>query len=71
MKWLQRIQALDTLTFNWCMARRRRERITALSRAVSRSADGWLYLLFFGVYSLAQPESGHNAGEDRCPGFCR
>lgn len=58
MKWLQRIQQLDTLTFNWCMARRRRERITALSRAVSRTADGWLYLVFFGIYALAQPESG-------------
>jgi undecaprenyl-diphosphatase len=58
MKWLQTIQYLDILTFNWCMARRRREQLTALSRAVSKTADGWMYLLFFGCYAMIEPESG-------------
>jgi undecaprenyl-diphosphatase len=58
MKWLQAIQSIDTQTFNWCMARRRREQLTALSRAVSMTADGWMYLLFFTVYAATQRESG-------------
>ncbi|MEP4547290.1 MAG: phosphatase PAP2 family protein [Saccharospirillum sp.] len=58
MKWLQTIQHLDIQTFNWCMARRRREQLTALSRAVSRTADGWMYLLFFAFYALVQRDSG-------------
>ena len=58
MKWLQLIQQLDIQTFNWCMARRRREQLTALGRAISRTADGWLYLVFFVLYGLFQPESG-------------
>lgn len=58
MKWLQLIQQLDIQTFNWCMARRRREQLTALGRAISRTADGWLYVLFFVLYGVFQPESG-------------
>jgi len=58
MKWLRLIQQLDIHTFNWCMARRRREQLTALGRAISRTADGWLYLVFFVLYGLFQPESG-------------
>ncbi|WP_028669633.1 phosphatase PAP2 family protein [Saccharospirillum impatiens] len=58
MKWLQTIQHLDIRTFNWCMARPRREQLTALSRAVSRTADGWMYLLFFTCHALVQPSSG-------------
>lgn len=58
MKWLAPIQEFDVQIFNWCMARRRRERLTALSRAVSRSADGWLYLVFFALYALTGGQAG-------------
>lgn len=58
MKWLQRIQQLDIQSFNWCMARRHREQMTALGRAISRTADGWLYVLFLSLYAVIQPESG-------------
>lgn len=58
MKWLQTIQYLDIRTFNWCMARRRREQLTALSRAVSKTADGWMYVLFFALFAMVHPDSG-------------
>lgn len=58
MKWLAPIQEFDIQIFNWCMARRRREQLTALSRAVSRSADGWLYLVFFASFALTGGQAG-------------
>lgn len=58
MKWLYLVQRLDIQAFNWCMARRRRAQLTALGRAVSRTADGWPYLLFFLAFALFQPETG-------------
>lgn len=56
MKWLQPIQQLDIHLFRWCMARRRRELLTALSRSISKTADGWLYLVFIIAYSLIPPQ---------------
>ncbi|MHA7879381.1 MAG: phosphatase PAP2 family protein [Saccharospirillum sp.] len=58
MKWLTPIQQFDVRIFYWCMARRRREQLTALSRAVSRSADGWLYLVFFAGYAVTGGSAG-------------
>lgn len=54
MKWLQPIQEFDLSLFQWCMARRRRELLTALGRAISKTADGWLYLAFAFVYGLLE-----------------
>ena len=51
-KLLAGIQKLDLLTFGWCHARRRIGVLAAGARRVSRSADGWLYLLFPLLYSL-------------------
>ena len=55
MRWLQPIQRLDVALFYWCMARRRRETLTAFGRAVSKTADGHLYLLFALGYWLIAP----------------
>ena len=52
MKLLQPIQQFDLSLFRWCMARRRRELLTAFGRAISKTADGWLYLVFLLVYGL-------------------
>lgn len=54
MKWLQPVQNFDLALFNWCMARRRREMLTALGRAISITADGWLYILFAVVYGFLE-----------------
>lgn len=69
MKWLQLIHHLDIQTFNWCMARRRREQLTALSRAVSRTADGWLYVLFFLSYAFFQEGSGYELAQTAALAF--
>ncbi len=69
MKWLQLIHHLDIQTFNWCMARRRREQLTALSRAVSRTADGWLYVLFFLSYAFIQEGSGYELAKTAALAF--
>lgn len=53
MNLLQPIQQLDHSLFHWCMARRRREQLTSLGRAISVTADGWFYLLFAAVYAAA------------------
>lgn len=58
MKWLHVVQSLDIQAFNWCMTRRHRVVLTAWSRAISRSADGWLYLAFFFAYGVFQPQDG-------------
>ncbi|WLD59494.1 phosphatase PAP2 family protein [Salinispirillum sp. LH 10-3-1] len=39
------IHQIDVRTFTWCMGRKRRERITWLSRHLSRTADGPMYLV--------------------------
>ena len=45
MRILQSIHNYDILTFDWCLRRKRRELAVRLSRAVSSSADGPLYVL--------------------------
>ncbi|MDX1341868.1 MAG: phosphatase PAP2 family protein [Reinekea sp.] len=56
MKWLEPIQQFDLTLFQWCMARRRRELLTSLGRAVSKTADGWVYALFaLGFAALSWP----------------
>ncbi|MEJ2045846.1 MAG: phosphatase PAP2 family protein [Reinekea sp.] len=52
MKWLEPIHRFDLNLFRWCMARRRRELLTSLGRAVSKTADGYLYVLFPALYAL-------------------
>ncbi len=52
MKWLEPIHRIDLSLFRWCMALRRRELLTNLGRAVSKTADGYLYLLFPAIYAL-------------------
>jgi len=42
---LARIQAGDMVTFAWCMQRKHRRLLCGVSRAVSRSADGFYYPL--------------------------
>lgn len=60
MKWLQPIQQFDLTLFNWCMARRRRELLTALGRAISKTADGWFYLAFAVIYAaISWPSNLH------------
>lgn len=57
MKWLQPLQLFDQLLFQWCMARRHRALFTVLSRAISKTADGWLYIGFAFIYWLAEAEA--------------
>ena len=52
MKWLEPIHRFDLTLFRWCMARRRRELLTSLGGAVSKTADGYLYFLFPALYAL-------------------
>jgi undecaprenyl-diphosphatase len=54
MKWLQPIQDFDLSLFKWCMARRRRELLTALGRSISKTADGWVYLSFLALYGFLE-----------------
>lgn len=52
MKWITPLQNFDAAVFLWCMARKRRQPLVALSRVVSKTGDGWLYLLgFFGLWA--------------------
>jgi len=51
MKLLQPIQQFDLSLFRWCMARRRREMLTTLGRAISKTADGWVYVLVAAIYA--------------------
>lgn len=44
MKLLQSIHLFDLRTFDWCLRRKRRERLINIARVVSHSADGYLYL---------------------------
>jgi undecaprenyl-diphosphatase len=60
MKVFQPVHDLDLALFNWCMARRRRELLTAFGRAISKTADGWVYVLFVMVYgALEWPQASH------------
>lgn len=54
MKLLNAIHSLDLWTFDWCLKRKHREGIVTMSRWVSRSADGYLYLLAGIIFILAQ-----------------
>lgn len=53
-KLLAGIQRLDLLTFGWCHTRARIDALARVARRVSRSADGWLYLLLPLLYTLSQ-----------------
>lgn len=53
MKLLDTATHYDHLTFSWCQKRRCRRTLVAFSRQVSRSADGYLYLLF-GAITISQ-----------------
>ncbi len=44
MRFLEQIHYLDLQTFKWCLQRKHHEFIVSLSKWVSRSADGYLYL---------------------------
>jgi len=46
MNLLKSIHNKDVQTFYWCMERKKRELMTNMSRFVSHSADGHLYLVF-------------------------
>lgn len=59
MRWLQPIQQFDLALFKWCMARRRRELMTAIGRAISKTADGWLYLVFIVGYGVLEWSAGN------------
>ncbi len=55
MRLLDNIQQYDRLTFTWCLQRKHRDLFISLSRYLSRSADGPLYLaiciaLYFSGY---------------------
>lgn len=45
MKLLESLHTCDLHTFDWCLRRRNRELLTQISRWVSWTADGHLYLL--------------------------
>ncbi|SMF05144.1 undecaprenyl-diphosphatase [Alteromonadaceae bacterium Bs31] len=50
MRLLQNIHQFDLMTFDWCLRSKHRERAVALSRYVSRSADGPLYVVIGAVF---------------------
>lgn len=45
MKLLQNLHNYDLLTFDWCLRRRHLQQLTAISRWISKSADGHLYAI--------------------------
>ncbi len=60
MRLLENIQVYDHLTFTWCLKRKRRDMLVKVSRAVSKTADGPLYLavcvaLYFAGYTETLP----------------
>lgn len=58
MRLLQPVQVLDISLFRWCMARRYQNGLSLVSRYISATADGWMYLLFISLYGMtAWPES--------------
>lgn len=60
MRLLEHIHSFDLLTFNWFLRRKHRHILVELSRWVSRSADGYLYLFaavlvcLFGRWDILQ-----------------
>jgi undecaprenyl-diphosphatase len=44
MRLLQQIHYVDLQTFDWCLKRKHHLRMVAISRWISRTADGYLYL---------------------------
>jgi undecaprenyl-diphosphatase len=52
MRWLQGVQGFDLALFQWCMARRRRVLLTSVGRAISKTADGWVYAVFIVLFGL-------------------
>jgi len=54
MRLLQNIHHFDLLTFDWCLRRKHRDVAVHLSRFVSRTADGPLYLIFGVVFMLTK-----------------
>jgi len=57
MKWLQPIQQLDLAIFQWCLSTNKKRDITRISQFVSKTADGWLYLLFLFSIQLVPNQS--------------
>lgn len=45
MKLLQNLHNYDLVTFDWCLRRRHLQQLTMVSRWISRTADGHLYIL--------------------------
>lgn len=45
MKLLENLHNYDLLTFDWCLRRRHRQQLTDISRWVSKTADGHIYLI--------------------------
>ncbi|WP_439134760.1 phosphatase PAP2 family protein [Pseudomaricurvus sp.] len=45
MKLLQNLHNYDLVTFDWCLRRRHLQQLTRMSRWVSRTADGHLYII--------------------------
>jgi len=52
-KLLSAIQRLDIVAFDWCHQRKHRILFAAIARRLSRSADGWLYVLLPLLYLAA------------------
>lgn len=47
MKWIAPLHNVDSALFLWCMDRKHRQHLTRFGRVVSRTGDGWLYILLF------------------------
>lgn len=45
IKLFKNVHTIDCLTFNWCMALKHREILTQVSKVLSKSADGFSYLV--------------------------
>lgn len=45
MKLLEDLHNYDVITFSWCLRRRHRQQLTLVSRWISNTADGHLYVL--------------------------
>jgi undecaprenyl-diphosphatase len=58
MNWLQYLHTTDLWLFHWCGARRFASIFIRLSRTISKSADGGVYLLFLvGFGAVAQQQA--------------
>lgn len=52
MKLLRLLHIVDLHTFDWCLHRKHRSGLIILSRYVSKSADGYLYMIAALVFAL-------------------